>query len=418
MSSRLRLPLRDPLLVRRPPGRRGFTLVELLVAILIFLILLAITAAAVGRMAGGDRVRGATRQVQSALSGGRDRAIYAASRQEDPKDIPPATGVRFLVDQATLPDPAAAPSMTNVPRGFNGMVFVQETPPLRTAVRVYHDTVGVGAWWYVSQLNPDGTPVDAIGGAALPQRSLKRLFERGLIPTRFQTVNPINDVPVPDGLQVCYLPIFFDNDASQDTYIVQFVPRPFDASNPNNPLQGSMGGAANNWLQAGKISKPFYNAAFPSGGRAECQFRLLAAPMPSEQPRLLPPGTVVDLASSRIGGFAGSSSLLNAGVLRTDGSFDVMFNARGIVAGPLAAAGTISLVVVDSRDLEAGFGINQQQITLDGALTERRGEENIVSVLTQTGGIYVSGVNPTPTTGDPTLRVNPFYYTTNGGEAK
>ena len=57
--------------------RSAFTLMELLVVITIIVVLLSMTALTLRFSNESDRVRGAARQIQSFLSGARDRAIYA-----------------------------------------------------------------------------------------------------------------------------------------------------------------------------------------------------------------------------------------------------------------------------------------------------------------------------------------------------
>ena len=89
--------------------------------ILVILILLTLTIAVVGRTVDGDRVRGGARQVQNYLAGARDRAIYAASRIENDREIPPAIGVRFL------PDPAFRDPATGAPRAFSSRLNVDSS---------------------------------------------------------------------------------------------------------------------------------------------------------------------------------------------------------------------------------------------------------------------------------------------------
>ena len=72
---------------------KGFTLIELLIATSILILLTSLTVAVYSTTASADRIRSSARQVQSALSGARDRAIKAG------RDTPGARrGLRFLVD--------------------------------------------------------------------------------------------------------------------------------------------------------------------------------------------------------------------------------------------------------------------------------------------------------------------------------
>ena len=91
-----------PSSILHPPSsiqpRSAFTLVEILVTIGIFLLLTAMTLAMVNISADRDRVRGASRHLQSRLEGARDRAIYAG----EPR------GLRFLLD-TNGPQPAGQP---------------------------------------------------------------------------------------------------------------------------------------------------------------------------------------------------------------------------------------------------------------------------------------------------------------------
>lgn len=87
--------------VSRRFGRRGFTLVELLVVVAIMLALTTMTIVAVNFTNDRDRVRSAARQVQSLLAGARDRAIYAREIRgirliRDPNDSHSANAIQYI----------------------------------------------------------------------------------------------------------------------------------------------------------------------------------------------------------------------------------------------------------------------------------------------------------------------------------
>jgi prepilin-type N-terminal cleavage/methylation domain-containing protein len=408
---------------RRPDRAAGFTLIEMVIVVLVILILLGLTMAVVGKTINGDRVRGAARQVQAYLAGARDRAIYAASRIESDDEIPPSIGVRFLPDPAFVtPDDPATPNVNEFQvRAFSSMVFVQEVDPLPTFLTVFRDqNTGV---WSGSQFSDDGQGnlrSFGLSGGEFALRAAGSLMQRGLLPGRLEGTPPV---------PTYYLPVYFDRDSSREPYYLRFVQTDLRRDNPGgqpvqapafpNPLPSGFTW----WLYQGQLSKPYFDATSTSYVPQPCRFRVLPSVMPSEEPRLLPRGSVVDVQSSRIGG----ASL--AGSLRVDGSFDVMFNARGVVDGPTAAAGQIHLVVADGDEVERGFRIVSPFVDVDGTpgpddsdgdgnFDERQGEEFIVSVRTQTGSIYVSNVDPTLQTAAPTLRANPFNYANGGGEAR
>lgn len=402
-------------------ARAGFTLIELAVVILVILILAALTISMVGNVMDGDRVRGASRQVQNYLAGARDRAIYAASRMESEAGLPPAIGVRFL------PNPSLIQGTTV--RGFGSMVFIQEVEPIPTRLYLYFDTTDNR--WEVSQIVKDESGALVEGLERLPNRSIQALIDRGLIGSQLQAVNPVTGATPAQPVRVYYLPVYFDRDASGEVYYVTFV----DGA--------SFGGPGNQWLTQGLLSKPF--ALGTQGNSVQtCRLRLLPSPMPNEEPRILPSGTTIDVQSSVVAGVQLSN------LVRADGSFDIMFNSQGVVEGPLAATGLIHLAVVDIEDLERGFRlarynasgnlipgspfVDNSGVTYtgtgspppadsdgDGNYDERQGEVSIVSLRTQTGSAYSSDLNPVPKQSpppNPFAYEDPFLYAEAGGEAK
>lgn len=426
---------------------RGFTLIEIVLVILVILILLTLTLVVVGQTMDGDRVRGAARQVQNYLAGARDRAIYAASRQEDDKEIPPAVGVRFFADPSfIIPDDPSTPANERRVRAFGSMVFVQENPPLQTWLQI----ADAGTRWEVSQygVDPDGAgpqPPQPIDSLAI--RAVGALIRRGLLDSHYEAANPITGDP--GVTRVYVLPVYFDDDQSKEPYFVKIVyAEPGSGIDPNDDSMSGPdndGDGVSDWMGIGVLSKPYVQG---ESYAEPCRFRLLPSPLPSEEPRILPRSTVIDVESSYVAG------TVLWRLLRTDGSFDILFNARGVVEGPLAAAGVVNLVVADAQDVERGFRVvrevagpgsfpvpvpNGPFVDVDGSAgwddadgdgqpDERRGDIFIISVRTQTGSAMTSDLNPDLelAPGDPSDLVveasdyfdDPFKYAELGGEAK
>lgn len=414
---------------RGPSTRTGFTLIELIIVVLVLLILMTLTVALVGDMLDSSRVGGTARQIQNYFAGARDRAIYAASRATGEGEIPPRVGVRFLSNQSLTITDSTTNQTTH--RGFGSMVFIQETDPVRVRLRVYE----VSSQWYASQLPPDTSTTDLfdtefpaydyddttdVGKSWLAAGALR---DRGLIEGR-------REDPDGDGnfTAFYYLRATFGGDTKGKPYTIRFP-----AVDPY--VQEDSDG--NFWLAQGELSaEPPPGAAAPDGNTSMStlwEFHLRPTPLPNEEPRLFPTGTLVEIQSSHVGG----TSLAGSPFLNGDGSFDVMFNGQGIVDGPLSASGLVHLVVADLEDLEREFSITSPYLDSDGDLTNgvqpvdadgdgkpdvRQGELRIVSLRTRTGSAYASDVNPVvdEDTTPPEMYnhyVDPFYYAETGGEA-
>lgn len=410
------------------PMRRGFTLIELILVVLIMLILLTLTVAVVGNVLDNDRVRGASRQVKNYLAGARDRAIYSASRVEiGSGETPPRVGVRYLANPALMvPDPVTG---RPIYRGFSSMVFVQENRPMDGSIRIFEDPVGSGDW-FVSQLMPDNTtPVPGVGSTAI-----RSLIDRGLVETRWEYD------PATDSFQeFFYLPLTFP---ARDTSLKKFYVRFLDSS---PYIQGD-------YLLKAPLSAPLPGTPPVATVPETATVHMLPSPLPSEEPRLLPDGTIIEVQSSVVGSgpkHAGSLpmnvSLKN--LARADGSFDIMFNAQGVVDGPIAAAGLVHLVIADLQDIERGFGVvipyedtsttpsthflftgspfldtnddisdGVDPVIEEGKSVERQGDVRIVSIRTQTGGTSIAPIDPSFDSSTNRF-VDPFRFAETGEEA-
>lgn len=268
----------------------GFTLVELMVVITILLILFAMTVFGLNFTKNADKVRGGAAQVQSFLSGARDRAIYA----REPR------GVRFFVNPAN-------------PRSVSAMAYIQP------GQRWSYGTVDLERLDVNPQDNrPDGAVnvpnVIVVRGERLGWWQLKR---RGLLT---------------DGSRI-RMPRDTGNWYEVDTSLIDITQPPAGADFLLLRIPFSESGADATAVVA--HSGMTYELELPS--------QLLP-----QEPSLLPEGTVIDLDGSRI------PTAWRPDPADSEGQFspymDVFFSPRGGVTSSAASTGLIQLYICDAED--------------------------------------------------------------------
>ncbi|QDT37535.1 pilus assembly FimT family protein [Stratiformator vulcanicus] len=173
------------------------------------------------------------------------------------------------------------------------------------------------------------------------------------------------------------------------------------------------------------------------------EYKLLLAPeiLQNEEPRLLPSGVVIDLASMYVmgslpdswrtivsdggDGSASRTARRNDTIAYSD-KMDVLFSPRGTVYGSLSAEGLITFVLADLQDVALGFTVDEQVIdrttgdpvvTTNANAIERTGDEILMTLATQTGAAFSSPIDVT-ITGSPPLRTDPFFFAETGEVAK
>lgn len=357
--------------------RRGFTLIELLVVIGILLALTLMTVHAFRVNAGGDRLRGAARTTQSAFMGAKDRALHAKDRR----------GVRLLRDSG---DGSLV----------NGFMYLQP---------IEMQTYGPHAFEMGRRDdNPaDGTPdtgdVTVIHGntfdATQPQTDWYTISSYFAVPPRIR---------IPAGTGQWYTfqtfgsgPYAFGQ-ASQ--YLILTTPFP-DAG------------------VAGLVSHPITGATFTS-----CDIEMAPEVLPNHAPIQLPSGVVIDLYYSQIPASWYTQRSVVIGTALNTGEVDeaadptnaanriyrtyipnmeVMYSPRGVITGPVAAAGPIHLLLRDIQDATQGLN------PIDPAC---KGEVRVLSVFPMTGHVQVYEYDPTDADANG-YADTPWRYSTAGARA-
>lgn len=364
------LPLCGKTSPRDGAGRRGFTLVEMLVTISIIVIVLVMTVAAVNVTVSSDRLPSAARLVQSHLEGARNRAIYATQTGTSF----PARGVRFLLD------PNGPTGSAGNPVTATSMVFIEAAGALSTETLSTTPITGRPSMIWIGRIinNPmTGLPMldpndqqtvnfgpcllDPASSPPYPSQETQaiadewsNLTNRGLLLNGARiwiTPNPNNDVRMltPDYVQ--------------------------KRGDPYYTLE--VGGAGSGW----RLTTP----ATSSKVGTNCAYAIELAPAisPNQDPQLLPAGVVIDLNHSQVP----SNWKTPAGAFYN--RLDIMFGPTGPVTN--APTGIIHLALAEATDVTNGIPPGWT-IQPGNPQIVRQGDERIVTVFTRTGRIAVSSV--------------------------
>ncbi len=266
--------------------RGGFTLVELMVVITIMLLLFGMTVYGINFTRDADKVRGAAAQVQSFLSGARDRAIYA----QEPR------GVRFFVNPSN-------------PRSVSAMAYIQP------GQNWTHGNVDLERLDISPRNNvPDGPNVVVVRGERLGWWQLKR---RGLLT---------------DGSRI-RMPRDTGNWYEVETSLIDITAPPTGQDFLLLRIPFSDAGGDSNAVVA--HSGMTYELELPS--------QLLP-----QEPSLLPEGAVIDLDGSKIPSVWRPGLADEAGQFSP--YMDVFFSPRGNVIGNAAGTGLIHFYICDAED--------------------------------------------------------------------
>lgn len=413
-----------------PPSqvRGGFTLVELLVVVTVLLILLVMTVTAIDFTFKSERVRSATRQVQSALEGARDRAIAANDRR----------GLRFLVEPGEdrngngLLDPSEDLNGNGAldvgdPRIVTRMIYVSAPlswPKGRVVSLERYDANGNG-----TIDAGESTQIRIVRGSA--DCGWYTLKERGYFPAYEDANlngvldagedvngNGVLDVEPPAQITIKDQPYaVLTHLLTPSSQVLMLIPEFND-----DAIAGSVSTSQVVMPTSGDYSK--YVLELPP--------RVLA----DAKPILLPDGVCIDLDGSDVptNWRPRSGAAVTAPYLSR---MDVVFSPRGVVTWPpeVAARGLIHLYLAERKDVihavDIGIEVggtpsprppvnNMVGATArvpDGSqfnLEEPIGQRKVISIFTQTGKVSSHEINPTPKLTPDGYAANPFEYATKG----
>lgn len=371
-------------------ARRAFTLVELLVAIAIMVVLTTLVLAAFQRD-DGDRLSASARRVQAYLEGARSRAIA---------DKRP-TGVR-LIRSST--DPFLIDSLAYI----GAVEYLEGTVDITYLGGNWYVTNNVPGEW--GRLAPPSVPL-APGASGVPWilnpngRNLLRTGARIELPAgtgNWYTVRFSEDLNLNGGLESVE---DIDGDMALDYHP--------DVLALNSHYVPST------WNGTTYIAQPATAVPY--------RLEMAATNLPNSESVMLERGIVIDLHASQFG------------------SFDIMFDERGVPAGALAAQGLVHLYITTLADVEltrsrfpdhpANFTATAMPtpIVPADAPSVPRLPPKLVTVYAQTGQIATSDVDLTdvqdyimsgpPYMGPPAVGADlwadhPFRFARRGKEAK
>jgi prepilin-type N-terminal cleavage/methylation domain-containing protein len=380
---------------RLPNHRAGFTLVEMLISITIFVILATISLSAF-RDSKHDKVASASRQLVASINGARSRAA---------KTVEPR-GIRLLRDKTdwTL---------------ITGIQYIGQAQIVSGNARVQINANG-----NVQLRLPGGQSGD---WAALRNEGLLKPGARIRLPAdefgRWYVISTQGFSPDTDTLQIVGL---IDHaEWNERTGLYELDP----VAPATAQFQGTAG-------RSNSVPIPYL-------------LRLSAQELPETEPILFPPGVVIDLQSSIVpsswltfedtnqngeldsnenDGVTSAPGWDNSNGILDDITFDIPVSPNGTVSGPLTGAGPITLYFCTRDDVDRmrsmpGYvsgaipGDFENYTDPDHPSSERK----VVTLIPQTGLLYVSDVNGADgQTSGAGYRYadNPFSYARAGKEGR
>jgi len=398
---------------------RGFTLVELLISISIFVILATISLSAF-RGSDKDKITAASRQVQAVFNGARSRAAKSGEPRGvrlllDPADQRCVNALQYIgastyhTGTARIQLAASDRDSSNNPRALCRIVCEQN-----------------GEW---AELNTQGL-LDVTARIRIPADSSGHWYTM----TNINTTTGTGTVrQLPSGA-VWNATCAYDSGTMSNVGSFQF--------SPAGPL---------NTGTARTSAPDFYSNTVP----ISYLLRLEPQPLPNTTPISLPPGVVIDLDASRVpAGWRQSEDLDRDGTLDsgedldgdgqlnfsgryapnfpTPSNLDIMFGPDGTATGAFAALGPLFLTIAHVSDVELARPMRvvdnvttRLPAIVPGDFQDSYGspqdfpnkERRVVAIYPQTGNVFVSQLNGASTNGY-RLADNPFDYAYAGRDSK
>ncbi|HLJ10991.1 MAG TPA: prepilin-type N-terminal cleavage/methylation domain-containing protein [Planctomycetaceae bacterium] len=371
--------------MRQP--RRGFTLIEILIVIVILLILAGMAVAVLsGRNT--DKMRSAARVAQSAFLGAKDRALHAKDLRgvrliRDPNYTDPVTGTLTLVTGFVYLQPLPLQSTGNLQgqTGLNNFAVTRPNyPASNDATGLMVSGAQAQTWFAQDQ------------GGIWPASTVQIRIPSGLsgAPGQWYQLARLNNAAPYWGV--------------------------FNNGNLNLTLQSPFQGG-----QQPTINDS--NAIDSNSTLASCDILLGNDILPFHQPISLSSGIVIDLKYCSVG--VQSLAGLNWNPLPTVPPYiDIMFSPRGAVTGPVVAQGPLHFFLRDIQDATAG--VNPLAVGQQGTPNAdlNKGERMILTVFPQTGLVQTFDMDMTDlvnnSTGNPPsdgLADNPYSLAQQGKSA-
>jgi prepilin-type N-terminal cleavage/methylation domain-containing protein len=344
-------------------GRLAFTLVEMLVVIAIMLALTTITIVSVNFSIYGDRVRAGARQIQSAIAGARDRAIYAKNIRgirliRDPNDNHCVSAIQYI----------GAPSKVSI------------------------GTLTLNADLSASPTFPPATPNDGtyLDGTTNLFQTLKN---QGLVKagSRIQ-------IPKETGRWYTIASIFA-GPAGNDRIVL--------AQKYSNFIDPTKAGS--------NYQRTYNNLSY--------QLELQPQPLPDSPPVQLPRGVVIDLDGSQVPATWRPSSFGGA----YSNQMDILFSAKGLPVGDVVTLGMVHLHIADAGDVikwqqlagrsTLSYALSNLPLVPAEDPTIVTRDRILITLATRTGNASVHQVNVTNVDGFPNFADDPFYFAETGGVA-